>query len=325
MKTKRFSFLAGVSLATALILSCSSLKDSIGDITSGLSSSNLLQNNKLQNGFMSGATGVPDGNADVIQDVKINGAALSGGSTSITVTSSEELSELYLQIEGDLAGYYKWELEPQDNITTPADAPNFVYFIVLEFNQSLGEDDDDGESQLRFIISGKTINGEIVEKKEEPLEIKNVGSGALQVSLSWDQEDDLDLYVFTPSGEKLYWNNRSSRDGKDSLDVDANLGCRIDNPLINSENIYFQDPLADGEYKVLVRLYQKCAGPRPGARYNVTANVKGRFVNFGGDNQSGKFDDAAEGQGTAVTITTGNNASTQIIGTIKVVNGEFVP
>jgi hypothetical protein len=325
-KTNRFLFLAGVSLATALTLSCSDGKFSewLGDLTNGfttefanITKSNLLQNNRL--GFMSTEDGVPDGEVDVITNVQINGTALSGGSTSITVTSSEELEELYLQIEGE-EGYYRWELEPEDQISSNP----FIYQIVLEFNQSLGEGDE-GDSPT-FIVSGKTKRGEVVEPVEEKLIVKQVGSGALQISLSWDMEDDVDLYVFTPSGEKLFWNYPKSFDGKGELDVDANGGCDIDMPLINSENIYFKAPLDDGDYKVVAHLYAKCARAKvDGARYNVTANVKGKFVNFGGKNQSGQFVDAAQGDNIALnTLPTNSTANVRVIGTIRIENGEYV-
>jgi hypothetical protein len=330
MKTDRFSFLAGISLATALTLSCSDgkLSEWLGDLANGItneflniSDTNLLQNNRLGLGFMSTEDGVPDGDISVIEDVQINGSALSGGSTSITVRSSKKLKELYLQIEGE-EGYYRWELEPEDEISTNP----FIYQIVLEFNRNLGEGYE-GENPT-FIVSGKTINDEIVKPVEEELIVKKVGSGALQVSLSWDKLDDVDLYVFTPSGEKLYFDHTETYDGKGKLDVDANMGCTIDDPIINSENIYFEKPLEDGDYIVVVHLYQRCParGAGEGARYNVTANVEGRFKDFGGKNQIGKFDDTAQGTQSSLSNTppTSNTTTVKVIGTITIKDGKFV-
>jgi len=327
MKANRFSsLLAGVSLAAALILSCSTLKD-ISEGNGLLGGSNLLQNNKLQNGFMSGTTDVFEG-ADIIESVEIGGTALSGGSTLITITSREELQELYLQLEGD-PNIYVWTLDPEDDITPPG-ASNFVYLISLEFSQELGEDEDGQEVPARTLtVGGKTKAGQTVEKVEEEMEVKQVGSGALQISLSWDVDADLDLNVFTPSGTRLYWNNKTPAPaegyGKGELDVDSNGGrlaggvCVIDG--IRSENVFFEAPLEDGDYTVIVRLYGKCNAEQ-GARYNVTANL-GSFVQFS-DKQSGQFDDNAQGRQSLITASYVEDESTKVIGVIKVLNGQIV-
>jgi len=255
-----------------------------------LTKDNLLQNSRL--GFAASTEeGVPSGNADVIKGVQINGSALTGGSTSITVTSSEELEELYLQI-GDEAGYYRWILEDEDLISSSSDG--YVYFVVLEFNRNLG---DEGEL-IPFVVSGKMKNGKITVEKEKELEVKKAISGKMQISVSWDMLDDVDLYVYRPSSrEPLYFGNKRSEDGKDSLDIDSNLNCEIDDPVINSENIYFEN-LEDGDYKVEVHLFRKCDDYHTdsrrsidgeGARFYVTANIGGKFVTFS-KQQNGKFD-----------------------------------
>jgi hypothetical protein len=325
MRTNYFHF-AGIFLATALTLSCGKgdwfddAKKQLG--FSSIGGSNLLQNNRLGLGFMSTGEGVPDGDVNVIKDVQISGSALSGGSTSITVTSSEELEVLYLQIEGE-NGFYEWKLEPEDIVSN---SNPFIYQIVLEFNQSLGEGDE-GTSPT-FIVSGKTKRGDIAESVEEKLNVKSVGSGALQVSLSWDKLDDVDLYVFTPSGERLYYGNRTSEDGTGKLDVDANAGCTINNPIINSENIFFEAPLVDGTYTVVVNLFMRCnmvsGRGTGGARYNVTANVNSRFVNFGKQNDTfGDSEQGNNGNGLDTTPTVSTSA-VKVIGTIKIQNGQLV-
>jgi len=140
MKTKRFSFLAGISLATALTLSCSALKDALDDMSAGLKDSfaSLNSNNLLQNsraGFMSSnGDGVPDGDVNVITDVEISGSAIQGGSTSIIVTVTQPLDTLFIQIEGE-NGYYAFELEPGDQIDTNP----IKYKIDSQLNVNIGE------------------------------------------------------------------------------------------------------------------------------------------------------------------------------------------
>ena len=274
-----------------------------GQLTS-ITASNLLQNPSL--GFMSNAPGVPEGEVDVIEKVEISGSAISGGSVLVTVTSSEKLEELYLQIEGE-DGYYVWTLEPEDLIS--GSAKPYVYQVALEFNKDLEGGEKDDPKELEFIVSGKTARGDVVEPKQKELKTIKAGTGALQISLSWDKNHDVDLQVLSPS-ERLYFNNpkveATEKYGKAELDIDSNRGCKIDG--VNSENIFFEAPLEDGDYKVEVHIYEKC-NSGAGAKYRVTANLKGKFVEFSAE-QSGQFAD------------TNDDDFKKVIGTIKIRNGE---
>jgi len=310
------ALVAAFGFALIFTTSCSESSKSIfgdwlnnvtGQLTS-ITSSNILQNPQL--GFMSNAPGIPDGEVDVIENVEISGSVLSGGSVQLTVTSSEKLKELYLQIEGEEDGYYVWTLEPEDQISTNP----YIYQVFLEFNRDLDGGDVDDPNELNFIVSGKTAKNEVVESKERELKTIKAGNGALQISLSWDKDDDVDLHVFTPSSEHLYFGNKSISAsatkgyGKAELDIDSNPGCNIDGR--NSENIFFEAPLEDGDYRIEVRIYEKCKSGA-GAKYRVTANVQGKFIEFS-SKQSGQFGD------------TNDYDDKIIVGTIKIRDGEFV-
>ncbi|RZJ12535.1 MAG: hypothetical protein EOP39_03365 [Rubrivivax sp.] len=86
---------------------------------------------------------------------------------------------------------------------------------------------------------------------------QRVGSGPLQVSLSFDGNDDLDLHVVTPAGTDVYYGNRANTGG--SLDLDSNSGCSID--YLNNENVVWpvNSSPAAGTYSVRVALYQSCS------------------------------------------------------------------
>ncbi len=89
---------------------------------------------------------------------------------------------------------------------------------------------------------------------------QRVGSGPLQVSLSFDSNDDVDLHVVTPAGVDVYYGNSSNTGG--SLDLDSNPGCNID--YVNNENVVWpvSSTPAAGTYTVRVDLYQSCTrGP----------------------------------------------------------------
>jgi len=77
-------------------------------------------------------------------------------------------------------------------------------------------------------------------------------SGVVQISLAWDDYNDLDMHVFCPSGERIYFNNRKSDCGGE-LDVDMNVRPKSKTPI---ENVVWTDEAPDGEYKIGVHFYR---------------------------------------------------------------------
>jgi hypothetical protein len=77
-------------------------------------------------------------------------------------------------------------------------------------------------------------------------------SGVVQISLAWDDYNDLDMHVFCPSGERIYFNNRKSQCGGE-LDVDMNVRPKSKKPI---ENVVWTDQAPDGEYKIGVHFYR---------------------------------------------------------------------
>ncbi len=83
-----------------------------------------------------------------------------------------------------------------------------------------------------------------------------VGTGDVQVGITWDTPTDVDLHVIEPSGEEVYYGHTTSSTGG-QLDLDSNPACNIDG--VNAENIFW--PTGDspiGEYTVRVRMYADC-------------------------------------------------------------------
>ena len=77
-------------------------------------------------------------------------------------------------------------------------------------------------------------------------------TGVVQISLAWDDYNDLDMHVFCPSGERIYFNNRKSACGGE-LDVDMNVRPKSKKPI---ENVVWTDQAPDGEYKIGVHFYR---------------------------------------------------------------------
>lgn len=87
---------------------------------------------------------------------------------------------------------------------------------------------------------------------DERLEREGGESGVVQISLAWDDYNDLDLHVFTPSGERIYFNNKISECGG-ILDVDMNVRPVSNTPV---ENVVWKELAPLGTYKIGVHFYK---------------------------------------------------------------------
>ncbi len=88
-----------------------------------------------------------------------------------------------------------------------------------------------------------------------PLTFIPVRGGDVQVSISWDNTNDVDLHVVDPSGEEIFYGSRDSASGG-HLDLDSSVGCS-EGP--QNENIYWETGTAPtGHYIVRVDMYQSC-------------------------------------------------------------------
>jgi len=178
----------------------------------------------------------------------------------------------------------------------------YTYTVSLQFSQNL-----DGQP-LQFTVSGSTTTAEVSITQERQVQTIKAGTGALQISLSWDTRNDVDLHVITPSGREIYYGNRvitaTSTAGRAELDIDSNVGCPTAGSSSDKrqENMYFDAPLENGTYTIIVNLFSDCD---TGTRYYVSANYNGRFITFS-NNQSGSF--ASTSVVTVGTITVRNGA-----------------
>lgn len=87
-----------------------------------------------------------------------------------------------------------------------------------------------------------------------------VGDGEVRVTLTWEGDDDLDLHVIDPSGERIWWQDNSAASGG-LLDRDDNVGvCGTDPEPGGVENVFW--PVGDaptGSYSVEIYSFNDCA------------------------------------------------------------------
>lgn len=77
--------------------------------------------------------------------------------------------------------------------------------------------------------------------------------GELRINLKWNTYDDLDLHVFDPSGNHIYYSNKEavSKGSIGKLDVDANFGGNKSKSP--QENVFWQTNPPSGDYKIIVK------------------------------------------------------------------------
>jgi len=103
-------------------------------------------------------------------------------------------------------------------------------------------------SGIQVVESSKIVNDDI----EQRLKREGGKTGEVQISLAWDDYNDLDLHIFCPSGERIYFNNKTS-ECRGELDVDMNVRPTSKNAV---ENVVWIENAPSGKYKVGVHFYK---------------------------------------------------------------------
>jgi hypothetical protein len=103
--------------------------------------------------------------------------------------------------------------------------------------------------------------------------------GDLVVSLTWDNDANLDLHVVQPDGFELYWNDQSTASETDggsygSIDYNSNANCVIDG--LNREDAIWQQEPPPGQYTVRVDATSLCGAPI--ANWHVQAIYRGKQI-----------------------------------------------
>lgn len=178
------------------------------------------------------------------------GTAVNGGSLTLQADVSNATAAngrwIYYGIVGD--GMFAKQIPPEE-------APGFP--VELFLNPSalggtpyffMGIDDGTGSPEEPRPVNIARLRFNLIQ----------VRSGDIQVSITWDNDNDVDLHLTAPDGEHIYYGNAVPRgEAFGQLDLDSNVGCVTNDP--RNENIFFPTGTAiDGEYRVAVDLFSGC-------------------------------------------------------------------
>lgn len=199
-------------------------------------------------------------------------AAINGGTSEVGVTGSAEFQVVVIAVPG-LPNHYE--------LTLPAAATTASLLLTMAQNLSIGT------FQIQFAAGPSTAS--LGAYATQSLNIVAVGTGEVQVSVSWNSLADIDLHVVEPGGEEVFWGNSQSGTGGE-LDLDSNAACGSDGP--RNENVTWADGTAPaGEYIVRVDNWSACGATR--TDWVVTVQVRGRQPEV----YTGFFTDAGDGGG----------------------------
>ncbi|WP_067504127.1 hypothetical protein [Actinoplanes sp. TFC3] len=115
---------------------------------------------------------------------------------------------------------------------------------------------------------GWSYGGNLTDSIKE--KVKRAGgnvTGKLRVSLSWFNHDDLDLHVFEPNGDHIWY-----KDKRNKLDVDMNAGAQFTREPV--ENVTWTGRILNGDYRIEVNQFNKRESTQVGFVVETESNGK---------------------------------------------------
>ena len=137
-----------------------------------------------------------------------------------------------------------------------------VFFIYPQKSMAERRSDIDAEIKKRVEAAGGIYEGVDV-----------------RASLIWDNRNDLDLHMITPSGEHIFYGHKQSI-CRGELDVDRNVRGETTKPV---ENIRWRKGTApSGSYRLFVQNYRFHESDRAPTPYRIELEVNGQIQHFSG-------------------------------------------
>ena len=187
---------AGLALtAVVLLAGCdkpeatSSTTGSITDLVTGVS----VRGGSVSGSLEQGA--VPTGTLGPTASVAGITAAVNGGAAAMDVAGSDTYTRLLVSALGT-----------DDYYSVPLPTGSTLENVVVSVSPNVNG------NQLRLRYSLEGANG-IGPYLEQTLRIVRAGSGDFQASVAWTGASDVDLHVFDPTGEEVFFGNREGASG----------------------------------------------------------------------------------------------------------------
>jgi len=226
-----------------------------------------------------------------------NGNVVAGGANTVNVPFDAQSAVAAAAAAGDGNALLVLAVaDTQANLfdgyyTLPLAALSGQITLNVFFPQTLG-------SQSFLLCPATLVNGVLSQYailRQDPI---SVTAGTLQVSLSFQPSQDLDLHLVEPTGEEIFYGNRTSAAGG-TLDLDSNASCSIDGR--NNENITYPTGVTPpaGQYIVRVDYFESCDGG--GADFTVVVNNDGVHSSFSGSFTASDADQGNVGSGREIT------------------------
>ena len=136
--------------------------------------------------------------------------------------------------------------------------------------------ESDGESEQS---SGGIFSPEIERRIREAGGAK----GEIEIGLSWEDYNDLDLVVQEPNGNIIFFQQKRSPVSGGELDVDRNADCSAQKTNTPIEHIVWDGvDIPTGNYKIAVLFYARCSGGGQTTPFTVQLKIGGDVQTFSG-------------------------------------------
>ncbi|HTE52867.1 MAG TPA: hypothetical protein VK698_18565 [Kofleriaceae bacterium] len=202
---------------------------------------------------------------------------INGGTAQATVAGSDRFSRVVVGVAGS-PGYYDVALpDAADSVDLQLSLCQDLALPTLDLTYAVG------------------TSASVGEYEEQPAAIIEVGTGEVQVSVSWDTDSDVDLHVTDPAGDEVYY-GQTVVDSSGMLDLDSNPGCNIDG--VNNENITWS-AAPQGDYTVRLDYFKSC--DVEATSYVVTVQRMDEPVETFSGELTGDGDEGGAGAGIDIT------------------------
>lgn len=264
---KKNVYLMFVVIMTAMLLACSDNDDekNISELEKNFFS---IENAIYHNGSIPSST-----TAETLDGIDMSNQVMNGAMNYISIITEQQVSKFFIGVKG-IPGYL--EYIPVNSFITHSSEELNSYVIPVMMSQSY-------TGNTTIILSGQLENGDITNPIENEIFYIETMPGAIEIKLSFSNSKDVDLHLFTPSGEHIFYGNPGGSFADEfgdeityGLDIDSNAGCNLDN--INKENIYIPAELVeDGIYTVVVDMYENCQ-PSIATNWSIVARYQGELI-----------------------------------------------